>query len=419
MLPAPFDQLRTQVIGLDNFAGRARVTKAALNQRTQLESQVQRWTEAGLIDAQVGTRILAFEAGQERRASLRWPVLFAMVFGGILVFAGITLFVAAHWNELSPGVRFSLVLLMVGAFHVGGAALTDRFPPLSTTLHALGTATLGAAIFLTAQIFNLHEDWAAGVLLWAIGAAVGYILLQDWTQAAAVALLTPAWLISQWIVIAGNHTSSSRPLAFGLILTALCYLSVRIGDQQGTARRTLVWIGGIALLPCVVAAFVLAVTDMELGNTQSPPLGLVTLLVVWTIASAGPLVLAWLLRGGGVWMNVVGAGWAYVVVLSAAHMSSRVPPYHRNPGASLAFYALCALGSVALVAWGLHEKRKERLNLGILGFAVSVLFFYFDSFMGKLGRSASLLILGVLCLAGGYVLEITRRKLMARMEISQ
>jgi len=273
MLPAPFDQLRTQVIGLDNFAGRARVTKAALNQRTQLESQVQRWTEAGLIDAQVGTRILAFEAGQERRASLRWPVLFAMVFGGILVFAGITLFVAAHWNELSPGVRFSLVLLMVGAFHVGGAALTDRFPPLSTTLHALGTATLGAAIFLTAQIFNLHEDWAAGVLLWAIGAAVGYILLQDWTQAAAVALLTPAWLISQWIVIAGNHTSSSRPLAFGLILTALCYLSVRIGDQQGTARRTLVWIGGIALLPCVVAAFVLAVTDMELGNTQSPPLG--------------------------------------------------------------------------------------------------------------------------------------------------
>jgi len=71
------------------------------------------------------------------------------------------------------------------------------------------------------------------------------------------------------------------------------------------------------------------------------------------------------------------------------------------------------------VAWGLYEKRKERLNLGIAGFAISVLFFYFDSIMGKLGRSASLLILGVLCLAGGYVLEVTRRRLMSRMEMSQ
>jgi uncharacterized membrane protein len=88
-------------------------------------------------------------------------------------------------------------------------------------------------------------------------------------------------------------------------------------------------------------------------------------------------------------------------------------------GITLVLYALCAFGSVGLVVWGLNEKRKERLNLGIAAFAISVLFFYFDSFMGKLGRSASLLILGVLCLAGGYVLEVTRRKLMAKMETNQ
>jgi hypothetical protein len=38
--------------------------------------------------------------------------------------------------------------------------------------------------------------------------------------------------------------------------------------------------------------------------------------------------------------------------------------------------------------------------------------------MGKLGRSASLLILGVLCLAGGFALERTRRRLVARLEES-
>ena len=126
--------------------------------QTKLESQLKRWTDAGLIDAPTAARILAFESSHERRASLRWPVLLAVVFGGILLTAGITLFVAAHWAELSPAFRFSLVVLMVGVFHLGGTLLADRFPPLSTTMHALGTVTLGAGIYLAAQIFNLHEN---------------------------------------------------------------------------------------------------------------------------------------------------------------------------------------------------------------------------------------------------------------------
>ena len=388
-----------------------------MNQRTRLEARVQRWTEAGLIDAQAGARILAFEAGQERRATLRWPVFLAMVFGGILFAAGVTLFVAAHWSELSPAMRFSLVLLMAGLFHIGGAMLADRFPPLSTTLHALGTATLGAAIFLTAQIFNLHENWATGILLWAIGAAGGYVLLRDWIQAALPALLVPAWLISQWTITTEWHSGGGRPLALGLVLTALCYLSARIGGQENTVRRTMVWIGGIALLPCVGAAVAIAI---EFRNNDRSPLSFATLLVGWTVALAGPLVLAWLLRGLAAWMNFLWAAWAYALILAAGYSHYfEGSQYHRSLGATLTLYALCVLGSVGLVAWGLYEKRKERLNLGIAGFAISVLFFYFDSIMGKLGRSASLLILGVLCLAGGYVLEVTRRRLMSRMEMSQ
>jgi hypothetical protein len=391
-----------------------------VNQRTQLEARVQRWTEAGLIDAQAGERILAFEAAQERGATLRWPVLLAMVFGGILFAAGVTLFVAAHWSQLSPAMRFSLVLLMTGLLHIAGAVLADRFPALSTTLHALGTVTLGASIFLTAQIFNLHENWATGVLLWTIGAAGGYVLLRDWIQAAALALLAPAWLISQWTITTEWHSGGGRPLALGLVLTALCYLSARIGEQENTARRTLVWIGAIALLPCVGMAVAIAIEEgYSLGRERSP-LSFAALLVGWAVALGGPLVLAWLLRGRAAWINVLWAAWAYALILSAAHSRSFGDrQYHRYLGATLALYALCALGSVGLVAWGLHEKRKERLNLGVAGFAISVLFFYFDSFMGKLGRSASLVILGVLCLAGGYVLEVTRRRLMTRMEMGQ
>lgn len=70
---------------------------------------------------------------------------------------------------------------------------------------------------------------------------------------------------------------------------------------------------------------------------------------------------------------------------------------------------MCAVGAVRLVARGLRETRKERLNVGIAGFAITVLFFYFDNFMGKIGRSASLLLLGLLCLAGGYALGSVRQ----------
>jgi uncharacterized membrane protein len=389
-----------------------------MNPRTRFAEQVKRWIEAGLIDAPAGERILAFEAGQERRASLRWPVILAMVFGGILLAAGVTLFVAAHWAELSPTQRFLLMLLMVGVFQIGGASLADKFPALSMTLHAIGTATLGAAIYLTAQIFNLHENWATGVLLWAVGAAAGYILLRDWIQAAALALLVPAWLISQWTITTQSHWGGDRPLEFGLLLTSLCYLSVRIGDQESTVRRTLVWIGGIALLPCAGIAIAMAFDEGSSFHwNKFSDLRFSSLFMGWVVALAAPLILALLLRGYAVWINFVWAAWTYALILSAAHSNSVVGrENHRTLSATLALYALCAIGSVGLVAWGLREKRRERLNLGIAAFAISVLFFYFDSFMGKLGRSASLLILGALCLAGGYALEVTRRRLVARME---
>ena len=59
------------------------------------------------------------------------------------------------------------------------------------------------------------------------------------------------------------------------------------------------------------------------------------------------------------------------------------------------------------------ERRAERINLGVAGFALTVLVFYFSSVMDRLGRSASLVGLGLLFLVGGWALEHTRRRLVA------
>lgn len=85
-----------------------------------LDKQLERWVSAGVLDAGTAERIRALEQAQLPSERLRWPVLLALALGGVLMCAGILLFVAAHWDELSPGWRFSLVLLLVTAFPVAG-----------------------------------------------------------------------------------------------------------------------------------------------------------------------------------------------------------------------------------------------------------------------------------------------------------
>lgn len=387
---------------------------------------MQRWIDAGLIDVSTGSRVVEFEIGRERNASMRWPVLLALFFGALLLVAGVTLFVAAHWDELSPAERFSLQVLMVAAFHATAAFVSHRFPVLSTALHGVGTAALGASIFLTAQIFNLHENWATGILLWAVGATAGYWLLRDWVQAALLALLVPSWLISQWCITIEWYSGGRTALAVGLVTAALCYLSARVGDDESPVRRTLSGIGAIVVLPCAAAGLAIA---MESGNrwivNSKSPLPYDTVVTIWVVALTAPLLLAWFLRRRAAWINVVFAIWSYFLMLTAGHLTryetsstERFVP-HRNLGVTLILYSLLAAGAVGLAAWGIYEKRSERINLGVASFAISVLFFYFDNFMGKLGRSAGLLVLGLLCLAGGYALERLRRGLMLRMKAAE
>src|SRR5260370_6853227 len=87
--------------------------------------------------------------------------------------AGVLLFVSAHWADLSPSARFSLVLALVGVFHVAGAVFSEKFPALSVALHGVGTAALGAGGFLGAQSFNLRGHWPGGGVLWARRAWIG------------------------------------------------------------------------------------------------------------------------------------------------------------------------------------------------------------------------------------------------------
>src|SRR5262249_61736495 len=119
----------------------------------------------------------------------------------------------------------------------------ERFAVLSTTLHAVGTISLGAGIFLAGQIFNLQEHWPGGLLLWALGAWVAYLLLHDWPQAALAALLTPMWLGGEWLGGAGRVGGTDKILGEGVLLLALTYRNAVMAHRETPGGKNFGWCG--------------------------------------------------------------------------------------------------------------------------------------------------------------------------------
>lgn len=369
-----------------------------------MNEHLHRWQEAGLLEEAQVAAILRFESSQpaQAQARLRWPAILAIAFGALLVGAGTLLFVAAHWDAMGPALRFQVVLLQVAAFHLAGVGFAERMPKLSTALHGLGTLTLGAGIFLAGQIFNLQEHWPGALLLWAAGAWGGYWLLRDWVQGLLAALLTPAWLVGEWIEATRHGWSmvdgAERILAVGLFTLALTYFTMRRNEGDAPLPRALTWVGGIALIPAVLG---IVFTTAEHGWWHRVELPGHLSAIGWLGALGLPFALAIHRRGRLAWMNGAALLWASILGFLGDWQWQT--------------YAWCALGAVGLVHWGLHEARRERVNLGIAGFAITVATFYFSDVMDKLGRSLGLLGLGVLFLLGGWQLERLRRKLNERV----
>jgi uncharacterized membrane protein len=366
--------------------------------RDSWNEPLDRWVQADLIDLATAERIRAFETAHGPR-SLNWPVTIALVFGALMVAAGVLLFVSSHWDALSPASRFALVLLAVAGLHLGGAAMSS--PALREALHVGGTIALGGGIFLAGQIFNLEERWSTGILLWAIGAAAGWALLRDNAQMVITALLVPAWLVSEWSIIAGDNVSSLRVASVGIFLMAITYLTAEDAIVTTHWARPIRQIGGIAFLPALVVLFA-AVGGFDSGVWGDSTVSRGWVVAGWAVALALPMIIAILLRGRGAVMNLVNVAWALVAV--------KIP----DVLGAAALYVWFAAGAMALAAWGVREARPERINFGAAALAFTVMAFYFSQVMDRLGRSASLIVFGILFLAGGWLLERTRRSLVVQ-----
>ena len=363
-----------------------------------------RWVAANLVDRIIADRILQFEKDSAKEG-LRWPALLAIGFGALMLCAGILLFVAAHWDRLSPAQRFALVVAMVALFHLAAAGLGQRSPSVGIALHLAGTACLGAGVYMAAQIFNLEEHWPGGILLWALGAVLAWLVLRQWPQALLAAVLIPCWLVGEWeLATEGYRGAASNIAAQGLLLLAILYVSASPRGPNRTLRMGLVWVGGLALIPFM--AWVMfsgeSAYPYRPGNPPALPSGFV--LLGYASAYLPALALAFLIRKSRSLPILMGAVW-----VALFGVLSRQPRPEHNP----AVYVLVGLGACAFCYWGVGESRKLFINLGTAIFAIDLITFYFSDVLDKLDRSLGLILLGILFLAGGWFLNRVRGRLIA------
>ena len=272
----------------------------------------------------------------------------------------------------------------------------------------MGTGVFGAGIYLAGQVFHMAEHWPAALLLWAAGAAVGVVLLRQWPQVLWLAVLAPAWLWGEWMTAHAPPHGLARPDAGGGRHVPAC-LRVPDGAAGGIdgalaprarlARRDRADSGGGGARDGGRRG-----TRVRGRRYQREVEGAARWLA-WVGRDRLPLALAWLLRGrDAVWM---------LAALAWALLLAQVSP--RTDAGELAMYALLAIGAAGIVLWGLRDGQRLAVNVGVLGFALAMLGFYFASLYDRFGRALGLIGLGVLFIGGGWLLERARRRLIARL----
>jgi len=382
------------------------------------ETYLTRWQTVGILDGATARHIRAWESEQKKPAGLRWQVLVVLILGAILLACGVALFVSAHWDKIGPGARFAVVLGMVSVFHLGGSWARKRFRVLSTALHAVGTISTGAAIALVGQIFNIQEHWPAAVLLWALAALAGWILLRDEAQQTLTLLLFPAWLLSEFSYYAEGHIGENVYQGRFLIAWAVLYMTFFLGSKRRIVQGILLAVGAIA---SVVGINILLDGWSTYGDQTYLSLGLRTW--GWVFIAVIPLLFAVFKFFKSVIPVAVAIAFSialpwcqrfwtvtYNNPIDGSHYS-----YSQN-GPNLAAHSLVAAFAIFIIWWGVRQTSQALVNLGIVDFAITVGWFYFSNVYDKVGRSLGLIGLGILFLAGGWALEKTRRNLVAGME---
>ena len=121
---------------------------------------------------------------------------------------------------------------------------------------------------------------------------------------------------------------------------------------------------------------------------------------MWGVVLGGPIALGWWLRPNRFWPLVVAAVWMILDLLIQANE------------VNLLAFLWWGVGSVGLMVWGSVEARSERVNLGTVLLAITLIGFYVTEVIARFDRSLTLLGLGLFFFLGGWGLNSLRQAML-------
>ncbi|MEI8064482.1 MAG: DUF2157 domain-containing protein, partial [Verrucomicrobiota bacterium] len=241
-----------------------------------LHDELPSLVKAGILPADVADKLRQHYGPVPARAGKNWVLLIFGILGAALIGAGVILLVAHNWDDLSRPVRTALAFApLLAAIGLAGWVLTYRSAsaPWCEGAATAWALTIGAAISLVAQIYQIHGDTARFFLTWILLALpIVYVL---WSSVAASLYFIGA---TTWVGCTMYPYHRATGLWYwGLLALLLPYLASVWRENRSGWRASLT---GWVLVLCLCAG-----TGMSLEGALPG---------VWIVAYTGLLALMYL-----------------------------------------------------------------------------------------------------------------------------
>ncbi|MBX3447613.1 MAG: DUF2157 domain-containing protein [Parvibaculaceae bacterium] len=419
----------------------------------KLKSDIDLWIERGWVTPANAELIL--QSADSAPAQRRMPVILAILGAVLIGFAAMS-FVAANWNEIPKLVKLVAIFGAMWAAWIAAIMLEKRNHPAFAQAAVLaGLALFGAGIMLIAQIYHIVTDDPGGVLAWAIASLAAALLLPSRPALALGILLTIVWSVFAW-----QLDDSTPHWPFWILWAVSAFVALRLA-----------WAPGFHLV--LIAGFVWQAVNAEaisdgLGIEPAWLLAFVTLevLILWLAAMLGErraprfasaaeayamviaFVLFWVLQlapDANVFQDGVATGGLALCALAAAALAALMmlaisrgllEGRHAAGIAAIAIGALAypfiAASNAALVPWlyaalflvlaawlvsyGTARESRFAVNLGFVAFGAELLWLYFETLGNLLDTALFFAVGGIFLIAGAFIMERMRRRLIARTD---
>ncbi len=394
---------------------------------SRLREEVMAWQRDGTITAEQAQAILArypdYPPAHEASRRRQGIVTGLSILGGILIGLGVITFFAANWDEISKGVKLASLIVSMLLSYGAGYVLWQRSGPTAYAVAfvLLGCIIYGAGVHLIGQIYHIPVDHPSLSMFWFLGVApLGYITRSRPVMFLAIVLFLTAVAFRQqdWLeAITGSETA----IAWSTLYIALGAFIYAAGKAK---RKFEGWesIGGLfqalGLITAFAALYLFTFHDLfdSAGSISGASLG------YWALGYGASAVaigvtagMAWLrAHEGEQFAAELSEAGAIAVLLVAAHVAA-LASVDWEPFYPIVFNALFALSSVGLMASGYLQDHEGRVNLSLALIALYVITRYFEYSIDLLDSSLVFVGAGVVLLAGGYLLDRGRRRMLAAM----